>query len=512
VHALWSLQGLGVLTDDDLKRVLADPDAHVREQGLKLAEARLKASPAILAAGLALEHDPDYRVRMQLAFTLGETDSPLAAAALARMLRRSADDPWMRTALLSSIPGAAHHIFAALVGDAEFIAMPAGDLLLDQLALIVGARRHDDEVRTFLDALTGKLAAKPALQARWLARLGEGLQRAGQRLPLDRDSADPAARLIRGLFDAACTTLNTNSDPEAARRDAARFLSCFPESETRALLVATALEGQPAGVQIAAIQALGASSDPEIGATLVGAWRHFGPSVRAQVLQTLLSRDRWTLALLEAAEAGEVTLTEVDPTRRKLLREHRDAAIATLARKLFAAVESGSRQKVLEEYAVVLTLAGKPDAGHAIYQKTCATCHRIGAEGFAVGPDLSTLAAQDPAAMLAHILDPNRYVLPNHVEYIIEDKSGRTQTGLVATETATSVTLRRANGEEKTLLRSEVESIQSTGRSLMPEGLEKSISPQAMADLLAWLRTIQPPPRLDIGTVSEDLVEPPRKN
>ncbi|HTI50692.1 MAG TPA: c-type cytochrome, partial [Planctomycetaceae bacterium] len=372
------------------------------------------------------------------------------------------------------------------------------------------ARHRDDELRMVFDTLTGKLAKKPALQRRWLAGLGEGLQRVGQRLPLDPDATDPAARLIRSLYDAARTIVETAGGDELARRDALHFLGFFPERDTRALLVRAVLEGQPVGVQVAAVQALGTYADPEIGRTLVGAWRQYGPAVRNQVLQTLLSREPWTLTLLEAAETGDVTVTEVDPTRRQLLRKHRDPAIATLAQKLFAAVETGSRQKVLDEYAAVLELTGKPEEGHVVFQKTCATCHRIGVEGYVVGPDLSTLTAQDPAAMLAHILDPNRYVLPNHVEYIVEDKNGRTHTGILATETATSLTLRRANAEEKTLLRSEVESIQSTGRSLMPEGLEKSIPPQSMADLLAWLRTIQPPPRLDIGTESEDLVEPSR--
>ncbi|HTI51639.1 MAG TPA: PVC-type heme-binding CxxCH protein, partial [Planctomycetaceae bacterium] len=142
LHALWSLQGLGVLTDDDLQVALADADPHVREHGLQLAEPRLNENSAILTAALALENDPEYRVRLQLAFTLGETDSPTAAAVLARMIRQYADDRWMRTALLSSIPGAAHHIFAVLTGDDQFTSSSSGGILLDQLALIVGARHR----------------------------------------------------------------------------------------------------------------------------------------------------------------------------------------------------------------------------------------------------------------------------------------------------------------------------------------------------------------------------------
>src|SRR3712207_5629439 len=141
-------------------------------------------------------------------------------------------------------------------------------------------------------------------------------------------------------------------------------------------------------------------------------------------------------------------------------------------------------------------------------------CHRINGEGFAVGPDLTTSATRDPAALLTHILDPNQYVLPNYVQYYVVDRSGRTFTGLIAAETATSVTLRREGGAEDTLLRGHIEEMTSTGKSLMPEGFEKHVGKREMADLLAFLREVQvaPPPGsppLDIGT-RPGLVEPDR--
>jgi putative heme-binding domain-containing protein len=95
--------------------------------------------------------------------------------------------------------------------------------------------------------------------------------------------------------------------------------------------------------------------------------------------------------------------------------------------------------------------------------------------------------ARDPESLLTHILDPNLYVLPNYVQYVVTDKKGRTYTGLIASQTATSITLKRENDATDTILRSEIEEMTSTGRSLMPEGLEKSISKQEMADLLAFL-------------------------
>ena len=60
-------------------------------------------------------------------------------------------------------------------------------------------------------------------------------------------------------------------------------------------------------------------------------------------------------------------------------------------------------------------------------------------------------------------------------------------TGMIASETANSVTLKRAEDATDTVERSEIEQLRSSGLSIMPEGLEKQIDPAAMADLLAYL-------------------------
>src|SRR5262249_21118807 len=111
-----------------------------------------------------------------------------------------------------------------------------------------------------------------------------------------------------------------------------------------------------------------------------------------------------------------------------------------------------------------------------------------GARGHAIGPNLASSPAHDPENLLVHILDPNQYVLPNYIEYVVVDKRGRTYTGIIAAQTATSVTLQREKGVGETILRSDIEEMTSTGRSLMPEGLEKNISKQEMADLVRFLQ------------------------
>ena len=88
---------------------------------------------------------------------------------------------------------------------------------------------------------------------------------------------------------------------------------------------------------------------------------------------------------------------------------------------------------------------------------------------------------------MLNVLDPNREVNPLYVNYIAQLADGRSLTGMIADETATSVTLRRGENASDTVSRADLEELVSTGQSIMPEGLEKQLDHQAMADLLAFL-------------------------
>jgi putative heme-binding domain-containing protein len=105
-----------------------------------------------------------------------------------------------------------------------------------------------------------------------------------------------------------------------------------------------------------------------------------------------------------------------------------------------------------------------------------------------VGPDLSGIAGRAPEALLTDVLDPNREVAADYVAVTLATRHGQVVSGLLVEETASTLKLRRAQGIEESVLRSEIDELRSTGQSLMPEGLEQSISLQEMADLVAFLR------------------------
>ena len=114
----------------------------------------------------------------------------------------------------------------------------------------------------------------------------------------------------------------------------------------------------------------------------------------------------------------------------------------------------------------------------------------MGNEGVEVGPDLATLNDKSPESLLIAILDPNRAFEAKYTAFAIATVDGRVLNGLITNETATAVTLRRQEGKDDVLLRFEIEEMTASGQSLMPEGVEKDLKPQDLADLIAYLTSI----------------------
>ena len=172
---------------------------------------------------------------------------------------------------------------------------------------------------------------------------------------------------------------------------------------------------------------------------------------------------------------GRLAAAEIDPDRLKQLRNYKDAPLRARAIKVIdkAVVTSQDRKATLEAFQGVLTLAGRPEQGHAVYLKVCATCHRLLGEGEDVGPDLATVAGRSADNLLLHILDPNREVATNYVNYSVATTDGRTISGIIASESASALTLKRAQGVMDVVPRSQIEAVASLACRSCPRGWRK---------------------------------------
>ncbi|HEX3726631.1 MAG TPA: PVC-type heme-binding CxxCH protein [Pirellulales bacterium] len=501
MHVLWALDGLDALAEADLAVALVDPSAGVREHAVRLAEPRLARLPALVDRVLAMANDPAPRVRFQVAFTLGEIVDPRAMKALARIAQRDIEEPWIRKAVLSSCADRAERLAGTLVASSEFIAQGPSGTWLEQLALIVGSRNKPVEVSHLLEVAASADRTSRAAQSIILG-LGAGLNNASSSLEVSlRDAAQPVRDMAARLVAEATKEVQDRDAPGKIREQGIRLLAYAGGPEAKGVLAALVDPQQPEELALAAVHTLARSSEVSIAEQLIAAWRRSTPHVQEEIIAALVSRPAWAALLLEACASEEVTPGQVTRTSRTSLVNHQDSTIRQRAEKLFGG--AGPRLNVIARYQEALALDGDPLRGDKIYERECMACHRLGERGWQVGPNLALIRSRTSQALLESVLDPNREVQPAFVSYVVLDDRGRTTTGLVLAETATSITLGREKGESETILKKNIEAIKSTGKSLMPEGLEKTIDPQSLADLLAFLKQVQ----YDIGTLP-DFVPP----
>src|SRR5262249_60114664 len=140
----------------------------------------------------------------------------------------------------------------------------------------------------------------------------------------------------------------------------------------------------------------------------------YSPLVRAEVVQALLARPQRIGFLLEAIEKRQLSAADVPPARKALLLRHADAKIRARATALFAGGSTGPRKEVIARYEKALSLPADLKRGKLVFQKNCASCHRLDGEGYEVGPNLETIRHHPPSQILTSILDPNREVSPNY--------------------------------------------------------------------------------------------------
>ena len=129
--------------------------------------------------------------------------------------------------------------------------------------------------------------------------------------------------------------------------------------------------------------------------------------------------------------------------------------------------------------------------GKEVFRRVCSGCHRIGDMGSAVGPDLVNLGGRlAKGNLLTQILDPNASIAAGYEEYLIETVDRRSITGILVEDSTTSVTLRRKEGHQDTVLRSNIARMRASTVSAMPEGHEREITSEQMSDLLEYLQNL----------------------
>jgi len=190
--------------------------------------------------------------------------------------------------------------------------------------------------------------------------------------------------------------------------------------------------------------------------------------------------------VLDAIEEARLPASAVNPSRRAVLLKNKDHR--ERAEKLLGTGVAPDRQKAFESAKAALALKADAKHGAELFRNACAICHRLEREGYAVGPDLFDIRGQTKENILFHIIVPDAEIAPAFAAYLVTTKDGRTLSGIMASETPASLTLRGPLAQESVLSRADVAKLEALPTSLMPTGLEQGMSLQEIADLLGFLK------------------------
>lgn len=499
-RALWTLRGLHALSERSILTALNDRDGEVREQGVVLAGERQPASPELTQALLAKADDDHPRVRFQTALVLGSSTDAKAVTALANIASRDGQDRWARAAVLSGIHSRLFEFFDAL-SRAPHPSPQAYAAVMEDMSRVIGAGASLEDCRAYLRRI---LADGGPLSWRLPAVLGLGDGLLSRKNLKVQSETNPFLALIQSdtktgthteldAFFSQVSALLQNEHSTTAERIRAVALLGYTDFDQAGTVLGNLLDARyPPELQLQAVRALERIGDPRAGELLIqpAKWAHYTPQIREAVISTLTSKPKMIRVLFAAIDQKVIKPAEIAPVQRNRLLKHKDPAIQAGATTAFHELQGGDRMTVYQEYRAVLSLDADPTRGAAVFERSCSACHAFGGVGGHVGPDLSGIRNQPADALLLHILVPNYEVVPGYQAVTITTRDNRSITGRITTETDNSLSLSTMFGTDETILRSGIASLVASSLSLMPDGLEQTMTKNDLADLIAYLKSV----------------------
>ncbi len=480
VHAAWALAGLGVQKLVPTGSPFgSNENSQLKRHNLLISEnSNIDFPMAVRAALTAQDHLQLFQLLLKLSGKGKEIlAKPSADWRILYSVIKTTDDRWMRSAaLLFFGPEYAPELTAWLLkagtndGNVQF---------LENIAELSQLTSHPAARRSAVLAASLALQDKPEMGITALAGMSRRWSR-GATAPVDVNSNSllPGERLLE--------LVQSDLQDWNIRSRALALLAFVPSAGPQ--LVSLSGPANEQRIRLAAIAALSRHTRTDPWKKLLDGFSSDTPVIRRAIIEGLLANSDRTNLLLDAIESAQIKPSEIDLAQVKRLTTYRDASIKQRAEKLLAAATPADRAKALDDYQPVLAMKGDPQHGQAVFEKNCAACHRIAGIGTTVAPDISDSRTKKYDQLLADIVQPNRAIDNNYLGYTVRLADGSVLTGILTAETATSITLRQQGGKDAVLPRTEIEELKSTGQSLMPEGLERNIPPQQMADLLAFIK------------------------
>jgi putative membrane-bound dehydrogenase-like protein len=527
MHALFSRVSAGLLDPAFHQKLLAHADPSYRAWGVRVAGNQGKVDGGVLKKVAALAGDPAPQVRLQVAIAARKLEGAEPVALLLDVLGNSGEDRLIPPIVWQNLHPLLEDRAGEFVARARKLSEGAGGgnlglilprtverilarkksepaLLVDLLGLVLDGRSANP---TAARQCLGMLASK--VQTGEVA--GDGLSELSRRLtpalhklmegsPLRVDAAllaaswkDPkGVRIARGLLTAA-------GEAEPLRLRALEALvgandPGLPERVEPLLGGGRSLSPAGRGLLLAA---LGRLEDPGVARVVLRHYASLPPDQQPKAIELLTQRTAWAKELVQAVADKKVPAGALNVNQLRRLLGSRDAALVQAVKARWGTVRSErnpEREKVVAEMGRFLrTAKGDAERGQVVFKNLCGQCHKIHGEGIEVGPDLTGNGRSTFDQLLSNVFDPSLVIGSAYQAVNVQTVKGQVLTGLLAEDSPGRVVLKLQGGKTEVIPRKDIEEMNVSKMSLMPEGLEKQLKPQELADLFAFLTLDRPP-------------------
>jgi len=507
LRALWTLHAINCLSDEQLASLLKDENEFVRGWAIRLnLEDRQVGDETLKHLVRLAKDDPSPVVRLELASALQRL--PLSARwdIATRLVTHAEDatdpniplidwygieplvaaDPARAVNLIShaEIPRIRQYIARRVLSGPQTI--PELNRLVALLAVSQSPDVDDDILTGIREALRGHRSS--TMPTNWLA--------ARQKLSASKHrSVRDQAELLAVVFDDrdAIESLQARAaNPKqnaSARKQAIRALAQKNDRKIVPLLQSLLDDPQ---IRSAAIQQLAAFSSSNSAELLIVGYPHYSNTDKQNAINTLASRRSFARLLLGAVESGKIPVRDISAFTARQLASFKDKQIDQRLDDVWGSVRPTAEDRLarIADFQKQLTpdVIEKADlrAGRVVFNRTCASCHKLFGLGRAVGPELTGAQRTSVEYLLVNLFDPSAVVGRDYRVTLIATETGRVITGIVTREDENSVTMLTAN-ESVVIPTAEIENRKQSKVSMMPEGQLEKLSLEEIRDLFGYL-------------------------
>ncbi len=526
LHALWALVGTGHLDPKFHGELLKHPDATFRAWGVRAAGNFGDVDDSLDQAIVALAADQSPDVKLQVAIAAAKISDIDAPSVLLDVLAGCGDDPliphivWQNLHPLLEQRGPQ---FVEQLATRDLNAQPNVLALMPRVMDRVLANRETGPV-TAAGICAGLISGQADPQV-VNAALGELTGRietgelAGQRLDVVREQLTPALQPIlkrqaadeyhaAALFLAAAwgdeqayaetrELFQSEKTPHQLRVSALQVLAAHDDTAVLPVVRKHLTESEDQAFQAAVISSLGGMKHADVATVMLESYDQLPASLRPKAIELLTDRNHWSRALVKAIRDKRIPAAAMNVNHVRKILAGRDEELNEQLKAVWGTVRTGrdpGREQIIRRMRDLLSKTpGDAVRGQKVFHKICGQCHKIHGEGTDVGPDITLNGRSSYAQLLSNVFDPSLVIGAAYQAVTVLTEDGRIVAGLVVEESPQRIVLKVQGGKIETIPRDEIsESVQSE-LSLMPEGLEKQLSPTEIADLFAFLVLDKPP-------------------